>query len=72
MESIDPAITELNRLCRIAKLFRGDDTTYVENIHEPMMGLLHDAPYLWRTAAMSGYVAQEYERIVRLQQEKLI
>lgn len=68
MESIDPAITELNRLCRAAKLFRGDDDTYLEKIHKPMLGLISDAPYLLRTAAMSGYISQEYKHIVLIQE----
>lgn len=66
MESIDPAVTELNRLCRAAKLFRGDVDTYLEEIHKPMLGLIRDAPYLLRTDAMQGYIQQEYKRIVKV------
>ena len=66
MEHIDPAVTELNRLVRAAKLFIGDDATYIEEIHMPILGLVADAPYLLRTNAMSGYIRQEYKRIVKV------
>lgn len=66
----DPAIFELNRLTRLAKLFKGDDETYLKHIHKPIIGLLHDAPYLLKTDAFAGYISQEYKRITELHIKK--